>query len=103
MTTSLYSDDCRSASEANVLFTTEKGLLVLRPGGNGCCSWYFTIPSGCYGLVASHGADIDYEDAATGAATAVWPSGLHFPHPPWVGISNLVTMQSVVLDLPVKA
>lgn len=69
-----------------------------RPGGGGCCtSFYFTIPSGCYALVTRHGADEDYENGS-----AVWPAGLHFPYMPWVGVSHLVTKQSIVLDLPVK-
>ena len=77
-------------------------ICVYRPGGGGCClcGLYFTIPSGCYALVTRHGADIDYEE--DGPPTAVWPSGLHYFHPPWVGVSHLVTKQSVVLDLPVK-
>ena len=28
---------------------------------------------------------------------------MHFPHPPWVRVSNLVSRQAIVLDLPVKA
>lgn len=83
--------------EVNEIFAREKGVLVLRPGDGCCCSLYFTIPSGCYALVTRHGADEDYE-----GGSAVWPAGLHFPHMPWVGVSHLVTKQSVVLDLPVK-
>jgi regulator of protease activity HflC (stomatin/prohibitin superfamily) len=48
------------------------------------------------------GADIDYENP-DGTRTAVWPAGLHPFYPPWFGVSQLVTKQSVVLDLPVKA
>eukprot|EP00568_Trieres_chinensis_P004429 CAMPEP_0183304176 /NCGR_PEP_ID=MMETSP0160_2-20130417/9358_1 /TAXON_ID=2839 ORGANISM="Odontella Sinensis, Strain Grunow 1884" /NCGR_SAMPLE_ID=MMETSP0160_2 /ASSEMBLY_ACC=CAM_ASM_000250 /LENGTH=574 /DNA_ID=CAMNT_0025467185 /DNA_START=106 /DNA_END=1830 /DNA_ORIENTATION=+ len=102
MASSLYSDDCSSVSKANSLFATEKGLLVLRPGGGGCLSWYFTVPSGCYALVTRHGADEDYV-AEDGTTSPVWPPGLHYFYPPWMGVSNLVTMQSIVLDLPVKA
>lgn len=32
---------------------------------------------------------------------AVWPAGLHYGFP-WLAVSNLVTMQSVVFDMPVK-
>lgn len=31
----------------------------------------------------------------------VWPPGLH-AGPPWLKVSNLVTQQSVVFDMPVK-
>mmetsp|Transcript_6966 Transcript_6966/g.20896 ORF Transcript_6966/g.20896 Transcript_6966/m.20896 type:complete len:532 (-) Transcript_6966:335-1930(-) len=105
MATSLISDDCRTVADANALFATEKGLLVLRPGRSGCggcCNLHFTVPSGCYALVTRHGADLNYE-GPDGKSTPVWPAGLHYPHPPWVGVSNLITMQSIVLDLPVKA
>eukprot|EP00565_Helicotheca_tamesis_P007691 CAMPEP_0185735542 /NCGR_PEP_ID=MMETSP1171-20130828/25530_1 /TAXON_ID=374046 /ORGANISM="Helicotheca tamensis, Strain CCMP826" /LENGTH=495 /DNA_ID=CAMNT_0028405887 /DNA_START=1 /DNA_END=1488 /DNA_ORIENTATION=+ len=104
MATSLISEDCSSVSDANSLFSTEKGLLVLRPGAGclGCTKWWFTIPDGCYAIVTRHGADLDYTHS-DGTTTAVWPPGLHYPYPPWIGVSNLVTKQSIVLDLPVKA
>mmetsp|Transcript_37257 Transcript_37257/g.54865 ORF Transcript_37257/g.54865 Transcript_37257/m.54865 type:complete len:492 (+) Transcript_37257:14-1489(+) len=52
-------------------------------------------------LVTKHGADIEYEK--NGKRSAIWYPGLHYPHPPWVKVSQLVTMQTIVLDLPVKA
>ena len=103
MATSLRSEDCSRVSEADSLFQSEKGLLVLRPNSNdGCClcGLYFTIPSGCYALVTRHGADENYVSGDINSA--VWPAGLHYWYPPWVGVSHLVTKQSVVLDLPVK-
>jgi len=82
---------------------------VLRPRAGGpchlsrCCSaLHFTVPSGCYALVTEHGADLDYVDDDENASAA-WPAGLHYPYPPWVRVSHLVTKQSVVLDMPVKA
>ena len=46
--------------------------------------------------------DLDYlhED---GERSATWPAGLHFPYPPWYQVSFLVTKQSVIFDVPVKA
>lgn len=101
MATSLISEDCRRVGEANELFAGQKGLLVLRPGRPVARFW-FTIPSGCYALVTKHGADLDYQDAS-GSKTAVWPAGLHMFRAPWTKVSHLVTKQSIVLDLPVKA
>lgn len=98
MALSLRSEDCSTVSEASNLFATEKGLLVLRPDGDGCCGcFHFQIPSGMYALVTRHGADEDHEQHG-----AVWPAGLHFPYPPWVKVSHLVTQQTIVLDMPVK-
>jgi len=124
MASALISDDCPSVADANGLFAQEKGLLVLRPG-SGCCNFWFTIPSGCYALVTTHGADTDFEyDSVVSSGgqrdyaevdkenkivpwpagpSAVWPAGLHFPFPPWVAVSHLVTKQTIVLDMPVKA
>jgi len=102
MATSLTSDICTSVSEATSLFSSRKGLLVLRP--NRACSigFSFSIPSGCYALVTRHGADLDYLDE-NNVQSATWPAGLHFPYPPWISVSYLVTKQSIILDLPVKA
>lgn len=102
MASTLFSDNCRSVAEASRRFASEKGLLVLRPGRGCCGSLWFSIPSGCYALVTSHGADLEYR-SPEGEISAVWPAGLHCWFPPWVGVSNLVTKQSIVLDLPVKA
>mmetsp|Transcript_40925 Transcript_40925/g.85981 ORF Transcript_40925/g.85981 Transcript_40925/m.85981 type:complete len:531 (+) Transcript_40925:151-1743(+) len=102
MATTLYSTDIRSVEEASERFSTEKGLVLVRPHRAFCQSFYFTIPSGCYALVSRHGADEEYE-YPDGSKSIVWPPGLHFPHPPWVRVSNLVTQQAIVLDLPVKA
>ena len=160
MATSLASGDCTDVGEAEYLFATDPGLLILRPRSRSCCSPYFSVPSGCYALVTEHGADVDYVPSSMSAyaainggspdviplngghpnsshpngggdgdveyqsldggetaraqngggsgigsgsdASAVWPAGLHFPHPPWVRISHLVTRRSVCLDLPVR-
>lgn len=101
MATALISGDCRHVADANELFAQEKGLLVLRPG-HGAGKFWFSVPSGCYALVTRHGADLDYE-GKDGTKSAVWPSGLHAFYAPWVKVSHLVNMESVVLDLPVKA
>eukprot|EP00548_Thalassiothrix_antarctica_P020827 CAMPEP_0194197240 /NCGR_PEP_ID=MMETSP0154-20130528/77098_1 /TAXON_ID=1049557 /ORGANISM="Thalassiothrix antarctica, Strain L6-D1" /LENGTH=511 /DNA_ID=CAMNT_0038921895 /DNA_START=52 /DNA_END=1587 /DNA_ORIENTATION=+ len=97
MATALMTDSCASISNGPERFAEEKGLLVLTPGGS-CLPFYLAIPSGCYALVTSKGADIDYGDDES----AVWPPGFHGPFLPWTGVSHLVTMETVVLDLPVK-
>jgi hypothetical protein len=99
MATSLYSDST-SLSAASSRFSTEPGLLLLRPRRG--IKPYITIPSGTYALVSRHGADMVYRDKLTGRNSIVWPPGIHVA-PPWVKISALVTQQTVVLDLPVKA
>jgi len=101
MATSLTSDVCRSSVEANDLFAIRQGLLVLRQSQQCCPLLSFTIPSGCYGLVTRHRADIDYMEE-DGGTHAVWPAGLHFPYPPWVGVSYLITKQSSVFHLVLK-
>ena len=102
MATSLTSDTCSSVSEATYLFSSRKGLLVLKPNRTCSIGFSFSIPSGCYALVTRHGADLDYLDE-NNVQSATWPAGLHFPYPPWISISYLVTKQSIVLNLPVKA
>ena len=102
MATSLTSDTCSSVSEANALFSSRRGLLVLQPNRTCSIGFSFTIPSGCYALVTRHGADLDYLDESN-VQSATWPAGLHFPYPPWISVSYLVTKQSIILDLPVKA
>ena len=102
MATSLTSDTCSSVSEANCLFSSRKGLLVLQPNRTCSIGFSFSIPSGCYALVTRHGADLDYLDE-NNVQTSTWPAGLHFPYPPWISVSYLVTKQSTILDLPVKA
>ncbi len=102
MAQNLYSDEISSISEATDRFSSEKGLLLLRPHRPCCSSLHFTIPSGCYALVTRHGADEEYT-RSDGSKSIVWPPGLHYPYPPWVHVSNLVTMQTIVMDLPVKA
>lgn len=98
MATSLISAECRSSAEANDFFATRQGLLILRQTHQYCSMLSFTIPSGCYGLVTRHRADFDYMDEH-GDTHAVWPAGLHFPYPPWVGVSYLITKQSTVFHL----
>jgi hypothetical protein len=99
MATTLYSDTTL-LSRATARFSTEPGLLLLHP--HRTLKPYITIPSGTYALVSRHGADEKYLDKVTGRSSFVWPAGMHIV-PPWVRISNLVTMQTVVFDLPVKA
>lgn len=95
MATSLYSKDIRSAGDVDTLFGSDKGLLVCRPGRP--LRPYFSIPDGCYALVTKFGKDFDYADGQP-----VWPPGFHFGNP-WVKVANMVTKQSVVFDMPVKA
>ena len=90
----LESRDISSISSANELFGSEKGLLVVRPG-RGLAPW-FCVPDGCYALVQRFGKDMDYAEGQP-----VWPPGYHWG-PPWVQVSHLVTMQSVVFNMPVK-
>ena len=97
MVTFLTSDDCSNIEEANDLFATESGLIVLKPTPSCCNTYSFTIPTGCFALVTSHGADLDYVDE-NGESSAIWPPGLHFPYPPWVRVSHLVTKQSITMD-----
>ena len=66
----------------------------MRPG-RGLAPW-FCVPDGCYALVQRFGKDMDYAEGQP-----VWPPGYHWG-PPWVQVSHLVTMQSVVFNLPVK-
>lgn len=101
MATALISDDCKHVADANEMFAEQKGLLILRPG-HGAAKFWLTVPSGCYALVTKHGADLDYE-SKDGQKSAVWPAGLHACYPPWVKVSHLVNMESIILDLPVKA
>lgn len=100
MATALTSADCRKVADAGEIFAKEKGLLVLRPG-RPFFSFWFTVPSGCYGLVTSKGADHDFI-TKDGVKSTVWPPGFHGPSMPWTGVSYLVNMSTVVLDLPVK-
>lgn len=102
MATTLYSDTTSSPSHALDQFTISPGLLLLHPrhSRNLCTPFLFSIPSGCYALVTKHGANVEY--CKNGQKSIVWPAGLHWGMP-WVKISHLVTCQTVVLDLPVKA
>jgi len=94
MAQSLYSRDVRSVAEVSKLFGEDKGLLVIRPGR--LLRPYFTIPEGGYALVTRFGQDLDYDDGR-----CVWPAGF-FWGAPWVQVSNVVTKQSVVLNMPIK-
>jgi len=95
MAQNLTSLDISSPGEANRLFGEHKGLLVCRPGR--ACKPWITIPEGCYALVTEFAKNIDY------SGKAVWPPGYHVATNPWgKQISNLVTKQSVVFDMPVK-
>lgn len=95
-TFSLSSQNIPNVGNANETFGNDSTLLVARPGRTRCQLFWFTIPEGFYALVSRHGADVDYEDGAP-----VWPPGLHIG-PPWLKVSHLVTMQSMVLQTPIK-
>eukprot|EP00752_Nemacystus_decipiens_P018774 g16832.t1 len=95
MALSLTSLRIPSVSHATDAFGEAKGLLICRPDRS--CAPFFTIPEGCYALVTDAGADVDYEDGQ-----AVWPAGFHMGMPWRLRVSNLVTKQNVVFDLPVK-
>jgi len=101
MVTALTSNDGCSISQAKDLFATRRGLLVIQQKKRCCCITHFAIPSGFYALVTRRGLDLDYMDES-GQRHAVWPPGLHFLYPPWVGVSYLVTKQSTVLPIPVE-
>lgn len=92
----LKSADIPSVGAATRLFGEDNGLLVARPSRTCCHYLWFTVPEGFYALVTRHGADVDHEDGSP-----VWPPGLHLG-PPWLKVSHLVTMQSVVVQTPVQ-
>jgi len=96
----LLSNDCNSVAEVNGFFTSENGLLVLTQTKRCFLTMGFTIPSGCYALVTRHGDDLDYKDE-WGGTHAVWPAGLHFPYPSWIGVAFFITKRSTIIDLPV--
>jgi len=102
MANSLTEDDCDSVAEANNLFSTRKGLIALKFKSVYVSMMSFSIPSGCFALVSRNGVDLDYIDE-NGNRHAIWPAGLHFPYVPWIGVSYLITKQSIVIELPVKA
>lgn len=93
-TFSLTSADIPSVGSANKIFGKNNSLIVARPARTCCQKLWFTVPEGFYALVTRHGADEDYEDSP------VWPPGLHLG-PPWLKVSHLVTMQSIVIQTPV--
>jgi len=95
-TFSLASKNISSVKDANESFGKDSSLLVARPGRKCHQLFWFTIPEGFYALVSRHGADVDYEDGSP-----VWPPGLHLG-PPWLKVSHLVTMQSMILQTPIK-
>ena len=101
MASSLVSDRCYNVANANALFSTIDGLIILRPVKT-CwgATMSFTIPSGCYALVSSKGASLDFQEDE-GNQIAIWPPGLHFPYFPWVKIDYLITKQSIVLNIPI--
>jgi len=90
----LYSLDISNVGDATGLFGSEKGLLVCRPG-RATRPW-FSVPDGCYALVTRFGKDMMYE-----GDNPVWPAGFYWG-PPWYKVSNIVTKQSVVFNMPVK-
>jgi len=84
------------------MFGTRQGLLVLKQNQQHyCISMSFTVPSGCYALVNHHQSFLDYMDE-DGDTHALWPAGLHFPYPPWVGVSHLITKRSTIFHLIVE-
>lgn len=90
----LYSRDINSVGQATELFGSDKGLLVCRPAR--LTRPWFSVPDGCYALVTRFGKDLMYE-----GDNPVWPAGF-FWGPPWTKVSNIVTKQSVVFNMPVK-
>ena len=90
----LYSLDVGSVGDSSELFGREKGLLVLRPGR--FLRPWFSVPEGCYALVTQFGKDYNHE-----SGSPVWPPGFHWGLP-WTRVSNLVTKQAVVFNMPVK-
>ena len=83
------------------MFATKQGLLLLKKTQQYCATMSFTVPSGCYVLVIRHRLDLDYLDK-DGNTHAVWPAGLHFPYPPWVGISFLITNKTTIFCIIVE-
>jgi len=94
MALNLYSREVRSPEDVTALFGTDKGLLVCRPG-RPLRPW-FMIPEGGYALVTKFGKDLDYDDGKP-----VWPAGFYWGAP-WVKVENIVTKQSVVMNMPIK-
>jgi regulator of protease activity HflC (stomatin/prohibitin superfamily) len=86
--------DINSVGQATELFGSDKGLLVCRPAR--LTRPWFSVPDGCYALVTRFGKDLMYE-----GDNPVWPAGF-FWGPPWTKVSNIVTKQSVVFNMPVK-
>jgi hypothetical protein len=90
----LYSKDISSVGAASELFGRDKGLLVVRPAR--FVRPWFSVPEGCYALVTRFGKDLDHS-----SGSPVWPAGFHYGLP-WTKVSNLVSKQSVVFNMPVK-
>ena len=97
-TETLESVDLWSVGKANKAFGKNKSLMAARPGKRRL--FWFTVPEGFYALVTRHGAR-EYYKEASGNKTCVWPAGIHIG-PPWLGVSHLVTKQSVIFNTPVR-
>ena len=63
-------------------------------------STYTQVPSGCYALVGKSGKGGKFHLHPDGTKSIVWPPGLHYPHPPSVKVSHLVTKHTIVVHLP---
>lgn len=96
MASDLYSRQVGIIESTSEVLGSDVGAVVLRPTINTAYPW-FDVPEGCYALVTKFGEEILYPPTQK----YVWPPGRHF-YPPWYKISNLVTMQSIVFDTPVK-
>ena len=94
MSFNLSSLDISSVSEATELFGREKGLLSVRPGRY--LRPWFAVPEGCYALITRFGKDFNHV-----SGSPVWPPGFYYGWP-WTKVTNLVTKQSVVFNIPVK-
>lgn len=87
----LYSLDTPSTDVCARLFGEEKGLLVCRPSRY--IRPWFSIPEGCYAIVARFGKETDYRPGQP-----LWHPGFHWG-PPWLKIASLVSMQSIVFNV----
>ena len=92
--TDLTTEEISDPGDAVELFGTHKGVLVCRPSRN--LRPWFSVPDGCYALVTRFGKDEDYAENQP-----IWPAGFHFGMP-WTKVTNLVSKQSIVFNMPVK-
>jgi regulator of protease activity HflC (stomatin/prohibitin superfamily) len=98
MASDLYSRQVGIIESTSEVLGSDVGAVILRPTISTPYPW-FDVPEGCYALVTKFGEEMLYPGSDNGSY--VWPPGRHY-YPPWYKISNLVTMQSIVFDTPVK-